>query len=36
MITRSQTAHGWDELSINVIKMCDIEIVTSLYLIYMK
>ena len=29
-------AHGWDDLSINMIKLCDIEIVKPLYLIYMK
>ena len=35
-ITRSQKAHGCDDLSINKIKICDIEIVKPLYLIYMK
>ena len=29
-------AHGCDDLSINMIKICDIEIVKPLYLIYMK
>ena len=29
-------AHGWEDLSINMIKLCDIEIVKPLYLIYMK
>ena len=29
-------AHGWDDLSINMIKLCDIEVVKPLYLIYMK
>ena len=29
-------AHGWDDLSINMIKLCDIEIVEPLYLIYTK
>ena len=29
-------AHGFDDLSINMIKICDIEIVKALYLIYMK
>ena len=29
-------AHGWDDLSINMIKLCDIEIVKPLYLTYMK
>ena len=29
-------AHGRDDLSINMIKLCGIEIVKSLYLIYMK
>ena len=29
-------AHGWDDLSINMLKLCDIEIVKPLYLIYMK
>ena len=27
-------AHGWDDISINMIKLCDIEIVKPLYLIY--
>ena len=27
-------AHGWDNISINMIKLCDIEIVKPLYLIY--
>ena len=26
-------AHGWDDISINMIKLCDIEIVRPLYLI---
>ena len=29
-------ANGWDDLSINMIKLCDIEIVKPLYLICMK
>ena len=29
-----QKAHGWDAISINMIKLCDIEIVRPLYLIY--
>ena len=29
-------AHGWDDLSINMIKVCDIEIVKPLYFIFMK
>ena len=29
-------AHGWDDLSINMIKLCDIKTVKPLYLIYMK
>ena len=29
-------AHGWDDLLINMIKLCDIEIVKPLYLIYTK
>ena len=29
-------AYGWDDLSINMIKLYDIEIVKPLYLIYMK
>ena len=29
-------AHGCDDLSINMIKICDTEIVKPLYLIYMK
>ena len=29
-------AHGFDDLLINMIKLCDIEIVKPLYLIYMK
>ena len=32
----SKKAHGWDDLSINMIKLCDIEIVKPLYLIFMK
>ena len=31
-----QKAHGWDDLSINVVKLCNIEIFRPLYLIYMK
>ena len=27
-------AHGWDDISTNMIKLCDIEIVKPLYLIY--
>ena len=27
-------AHSWDDISINMIKLCDIEIVKPLYLIY--
>ena len=27
-------AHGWDDILINVLKLCDIEIVKPLYLIY--
>ena len=27
-------AHGWDDISINMIKLCDIEIIKPLYLIY--
>ena len=29
-------AHGWDDLSINIIKLCDVAIVNPLYLIYKK
>ena len=29
-----EKAHGWDDISINMIKLCDIEIVKPLYLIY--
>ena len=29
-------AHGWDDLSINTIKLCDVAIVSPLYLIYKK
>ena len=35
-INTSQKAYGCDDLSINMIKICDIEIVKSLYLTYMK
>ena len=35
-VTRSQKAHGCDDLSINVIKIWDTEIVKPSYLIYMK
>ena len=29
-------AHGWDDISINMIKLCDVAIVSSLYLTYKK
>ena len=29
-------AHGWDNISINMIKLCDVVIVNPLYLIYKK
>ena len=29
-------AHGWDDVSINMIKLCDVAIVNPLYLIYNK
>ena len=29
-------AQGWDDISINMIKLCDVAIVNPLYLIYKK
>ena len=29
-------AHGWDDISINMIKLCDVAIISPLYLIYKK
>ena len=29
-------AHGWHNISINMIKLCDVAIVNPLYLIYKK
>ena len=31
-----EKAHGWDDISINMIKLCDVAIVNPLYLIYEK
>ena len=31
-----EKAHGWDDISINMIKLCDVAIVNPLYLTYKK